>query len=371
MKIFFTHASAGAGHQKAAEAAYHYFREHCKNNDLRLVDVLDKTSPLLKAFYCLGYPLLVSHMTWLWRFCFWLTYTPCLRPPIRAIWLLLDRINTARFAEFIIKENPDYILSTHFLTSEICAFLKRKKLITGKLITIITDFGVHPFWLSPGTDVYCVASGYTKKELIRLGVRETEIREFGIPLDPKFLKPYDRDALFNKFKLNPAKFTVLIMTGSFGIGPIEDIVEILRNEVQILVVCASNKKLYYRLRDKGYPEVKVFGFVDNVQELMAVAQAIITKPGGLTITEVLAMELAPIFISAIPGQEINNLAALKSYGVGVSAHTPREAEKIILDYKDNPDKLKKLKEKIRNIRKPGSLVELCREVCQDCIRPSG
>ena len=81
---------------------------------------------------------------------------------------------------------PDVVVSTHFLSSDIVSFLKRRRHLRSRLITVITDFGVHPFWLSPATDCYCVASEATRDILKAAGVPSEIIRVTGIPVDPKF-----------------------------------------------------------------------------------------------------------------------------------------------------------------------------------------
>ena len=118
-----------------------------------------------------------------------------------------------------------------------------------------------------------------------------------------------------------------------------------------------------------YKNAKAYGFVDNIQELMSVSDMIVTKPGGLTISELLAMELPPIFISAIPGQEAGNIEALKTYGLGIEAESVEEVRRIALDYKENPDKLNSLKAIIKKIKKPYAAEELCNALCKDSFGP--
>lgn len=364
MKVFVVYASAGAGHFKAAEAIYSYLRQNYKNIELKLTDVLQKSNILFRSIYTYGYALIVNYLRPLWAIGFWLTYTKFLRLPIKGGRFIINRINTENFAKFLVQENPDFIISTHFLSSEVSSYLKRTQKINSKIITVITDFGIHPFWLSDGTDIYIVASDLTRQQLIREGIDENRVKDWGIPVDLKFLKKYEEDILCSKFNLDKDKFTILIATGSFGIGPIEEIVDLLYKDVQILAVCAKNRRLYKRLKNKNYPNVRVFGLVDNIEELMAVSDIIITKPGGLTISECLAMDLSPIFISAIPGQETENLKILAHYGMSIYPANIAEIKNIGIDFKEHPDKLKKIKERISKIKKPTATRELCDAVCQ-------
>lgn len=368
MKIIITYASCGTGHQSAAESLYDYFKENCQDFEIILIDALEKTNFLFKNLYTFGYRFLIHHAIWLWRFGFWLTYVKCLRQTNRFLTFVIHRLNTVKFSKFLLQENPDFIISTHFLPSEVSVRLKRTQKINPKIITAITDFGVHPFWVLPGTDLYVVASYFTKEQLVLQGVKEERVRIFGIPVEAKFFKKHNKDVLCEKLGIKKDKFTVLIITGSFGLGPIEEIIDLLYRDVQILAVCANNKKLYARLNNKNYPDVKVYGFVDNVEEFMSVSDIIITKPGGLSISEILAKELPPIFISPIPGQETQNMRILERYKVGLSPKHIKDIRDIILDYKEHPDELNRVKENIKAIKKPFATREICNAVCQGSLR---
>ena len=247
MKVLIIHASAGAGHRRAAEAIYNYLKESSPDLDLVLLDALDKTNALFKFDYTKGYSFLIRYATTLWHWAFWATDSRFLRLISRTVARIINGINSQRLIHYFVQENPEVIISTHFLPSELAAALKKKNKISSKLITIITDYGVHPFWISPGTDLYVVASDFTKQRLVMEGVEVEKISVLGLPFDPKFLHHFDRRALCHKIGIDPGKFTVLLMTGSLGIGPLEEIAECLHKDCQVLVVCAGNKKLYARL----------------------------------------------------------------------------------------------------------------------------
>ncbi|MCX5703577.1 MAG: hypothetical protein NT066_03695 [Candidatus Omnitrophica bacterium] len=364
MKLLLTYASAGSGHFKAAQALYNYLEENCPQIDLRLIDILDKTNSFFRFSYTKGYSFVVRHLIFLWRLLFWITQVKPFRPVARLIGDILNRLNTIRFARFLIREDFDFIISTHFLPSEIASNLKRAQKIKSRLVTVITDYGVHPFWISDGVDIYIVASGFTKRQLLLEGIAEDKVKECGIPIDQKFLRQYDKASLARKLDLDPAKFTALIMTGSFGLGPLEKIVNALYQDMQVLVVCANNKRLFAKLKKRCLKDVRVFGLIDNVQELMSISDIIITKPGGLSISEALNMELVPLFIASIPGQEECNARLLKECGIGFIPEGIQEIRNIALDFKNHQDKLKSLKDNIRIIKKPNVLGEICHVVCQ-------
>lgn len=366
-KALITYASAGAGHRKAAEAVYNYLKNNFPGLDLAICDVLDKTNPAFKLFYNRGYLFLVGHALWLWWVFFYLTTLKSLGPLLRALIFFINRINAKPFIRYLAGQRFDFVVSTHFLPAELAAHTKKAFYPGSKIITSITDFDVHPFWVSDGTDIYVVASGITKQTLMKQGVKEASIKEFGIPTDAKFLKTYHKDELCAKLGLDKERFTVLIITGSFGIGPIEELVSLLHDDLQILVVCANNTRLFHRLKIRNYPNTKIFGFINNVQELMAVSDIAVTKPGGLSISEALVMELVPIFISPIPGQESGNIDVLNRYGIGFHVRDINEIRRIILDFKAHPEKLTEIKMRIRQIKKPDAAKEIANVIRQSSL----
>lgn len=364
MKIFISYASAGAGHFKAAQALYNCFRLYYPQVEVKLIDVLNYAKRPIKESYTRGYTIMISYMPWLWKVAFYLTSFAPLKPIIDWIRITVDRLSAIDFTNFIISEKPDVVISTHFMPSELVAYLKTKGSIQSKLITVITDFGAHPFWLEDNTDIYIAACDITKRQLVSQGVEEGKINVLGIPVDEKFnTQAAKRSSLFKKFNLDENKFTVLVATGSFGIGPIADIVEELYSDVQMLVVCARNKKLFNKLAKKDYKQVGVFGFVDNMEELMSVSDVIITKPGGLSISEILAIGTVPVFISAIPGQETQNIKILSEYGIGVWAKNIADIKGAVLAYKGSREKMHIVKQGISNLKKPFAARELCDAVC--------
>lgn len=358
MKVLITYASAGAGHRRAAEAICGYLKSNRNDLAVELVDILPFTGGFFRFCYNSGYPFLVHYAVWLWGLFFWLTEFRLSRWLSRKLSLIVNYLGCRRFLSYLIKEDFDFIISTHFLNSELAANLKLRNKIRAKLVTVITDFGVHPFWVCPGTDLYIAASGSTRDILLKTGVPAGRIQASGIPVSPSFTKTQNRAQLAQKLGINEKSFTVLLMTGSFGSGPLEEIAGSLCAQAQVLVVCAKNKKLFSRLQKRELKNVKVFGFVDNAEELMGVSDVIITKPGGSSIAEFLNMGLFPIFISAIPGQERENIRVLSGYGVGREPKNIRQIKELVIELKNDPQKLESLRKNIAQAAKPLACQEI-------------
>jgi processive 1,2-diacylglycerol beta-glucosyltransferase len=350
MKIIVAYAAAGRGHQQAAEALLTYCRAAYKTTDIEAVDILKFTNPFFDFLYSRGYYVVASHLGFLWQFFFSITY----QSSIRRLFNRLSAGSAVKFKRYLVERNPDVIISTHFFPADISAKLKKEKKITSRLMTIITDFGVHPLWVTSGCDVYVVASEATKQELLALGVEGEKVKVFGIPIREGFGRRYQRS--------NP-RFSVLLFTGSFGFSFIEKIAAVLADKVHLWVVCGNNTALYKRLRKKALAGIELFGFTEDIPRIMAEVDVVIAKPGGLSISEALASDLPIVFTRGIPGQECANERILHEYGCALTPKNLSEMQEVILQLKDDPDKLGSLRSHIQKVKKPLSTQEIFTYVC--------
>jgi len=357
MKILVIHATAGAGHKKAAEAVFHGLQAR-EGFDARLVDALDYTNPFFKRSYPSSYAFLVTRLSWAWGFFFGVLDIPWMQPFVHLVRRLYNGLNAQALQKFLVQEKFDAVITTQFLSAEVCAYLKRRGKISSKVICVVTDFDVHRIWVNRGIDVYTAACEYTKDKLIALGVPSDKVFITGIPTDAKFAVHPDVIALKKKLGVKDGILTVLIATGSFGMGPIEELMKELGN-YQLLIVCGHNHDLYEYLRPLAPPNTHVLGLVDNMDELMAVSDVMVTKPGGLSIAEALVKKLPMLFFSAIPGQETNNIKVLSSYEVVSEAQSslPQIAQ-TIHEWSANPQDIEALRRRMNELSKPNAVADI-------------
>jgi len=357
MKILVIHATAGAGHKKAAEAIFHGL-EAQGGFDVRLLDALDYTNPFFKKIYPRVYAFLVTRMPWAWGFFFALLDIPWMQFLVHGCRRLCNGFNAQALQKFLIQEQFDGVITTQFLSAEVCAYLKRFGAIKSKIICVVTDFDVHRIWVNAGTDIYTAACEYTKNKLIALGVTSEKIFTTGIPTDARFAQKPDPSALKKKLGIQDRALTILIATGAFGMGPMEELMELLEG-YQLLIVCGHNRDLYERLKSKAHKNAHILGLVDNMDELMSVADVMVTKPGGLSIAEALVKKLPMIFFSAIPGQETNNIKVLSTYGV--ASQTQNSASQIaqaIHEWDSHPEALDALRRRMGELSKPNAVSDI-------------
>jgi processive 1,2-diacylglycerol beta-glucosyltransferase len=365
MKILVVYASAGSGHRRAAEAIYNCLSSRGKVVSVAIVDILDYCNPLFNFFYSLGYTFLISNLPTLWGFLYLATKSSSINWFVKRIRFFTNRLNTRKFIFYLRQEQPEIVISTHFLANEVISYFKRRFKIRPKLVSIITDFGVHPFWLNDGVNEYDVALVETKEELIKMGVTPDNIKVRGIPVNLKFSAVLDRKLACQRLGIEKDLFTVLIVTGTIGVGPIRQIFKVLKDKIQLLIVCGRNKKLFSKLKAEGSRYSRIYGLVDNMDELMAASHMIITKPGGLSIAEALARTLPIIFIYIVPGQERINAEIFERYKIGIIAKNINGIRDTVLSYRDNVEMLEYARDNIRNIAKANSTEEICNALCKD------
>ncbi|KHD86489.1 1,2-diacylglycerol 3-glucosyltransferase [Bacillus ginsengihumi] len=252
---------------------------------------------------------------------------------------------------------PSVIVSTYPFASSVISKLKEYGLITIPLVTVITDYSYHSSWLHPYTDHYLVGSYNMRQKLIRLGISGSKISCTGIPIKPSFLKQRKKEDILKKYHFRPDLPTVLIMGGGDGMmgnGILEtEKLNDIPFPVQFIIICGHNEKLRVRLNKQLISSKHIFhikGYIDYVHDVMAVSDVMITKPGGVTTAEALAMELPMILYKPLPGQEEDNARFLIHSGVAVQAEDGREVIEQITCLLSNQRELEAMKVQTRQIQ---------------------
>ena len=363
MKIDIIHATAGEGHRKIAMAVQDGLSRLGRSDlQVRLMNCLDYTDLTFQKTYAPIYYWAVRHAPNLWGASYEILDQSCVYQPLRPLRSITNSVHAKKLLEDIVKNQPDVIVSTHFLPPEILGRAKQKGLIKSKMITVITDFYPHTFWVNPGTDHYWVMAEETKQDLIRRGVPAGIITAGGIPILPTF-KPAGRKVeILKKYGLEENRFTLLLTSGSFGLGPQEAILEELKafkDKVQCFVVCANNKELKAILDNKTYPyPVKIFGFIDFMPDLMEASDLMVAKSGGSTTSEALTKGVVMVIMAPIPGQESRNVKLLKIRDAAYFLKDPSEIRAIVRGILDDPSTIQRKRDAIARLAKPNASEDL-------------
>jgi len=268
---------------------------------------------------------------------------------------ILSKVLSPKLEQLLKDVDPDVILTTHAFPTGMLSVLKQRGSIKPPLISTVTDFHVHTFWIHPGVDLYFLPAPDLAYPLLEAGIAPERIRSVGIPIRAQFSEKIDTRKA--KAALGLADMpTVLVMGGGLGMGRMELIARhILQDETfQVVVVAGKNQRLHDTLCNPAYPRLKVLGFVENMAEVMATADIIISKPGGVTTAEILAMAKPLVIYSSLPGQEDRNTYYLLNKGVAVKVRKLDQLIPEIHSLLENPLRLRHMKEMAEYLGSPHS-----------------
>jgi processive 1,2-diacylglycerol beta-glucosyltransferase len=365
-RVLIIYATAGAGHLKAAMAVKKAFDGAGEAFDVDVVDSLKYMSAFFRWTYPRIYLFMVKRIPAAWGFGYYILDNKIVYALTAWLRHLTNWINSRALAGFLRERQYDVIVSTHFLANDVIS-MEGKKKIGARLINVVTDLRMHSFWYAEATDKYVVACELTKEELVdKYGVSGDKIEVLGIPIDPGFSKVMDKEALIDKIGIKRGLCTILVGSGGFGVGPIEELVRSFKGisiPVQLLVVCGKNDQLCLTVggmeEEVGIP-VKSYGFIDNMDELMEVSDIIVSKTGGMMSSEALAKSLPIIGISPIPGQEMRNFEILIKMGVALDGREISGIPGMVTALYADKARMDDMRQKIVNARRPNAAIDIAR-----------
>ncbi|WP_274648850.1 MGDG synthase family glycosyltransferase [Paenibacillus humicola] len=351
-KLMILYASYGEGHLQAA-CALRDALESLGIGRTVLVDLLAEAHPwingMTRRFYMKSFTLMPGLYGWLYD-----RTRPMKHDSLFAEWL--HSFGRDRLRRLLSEERPDAVIHTFPLLA--MPALKRRTGLHIPTCTVVTDFDLHRRWVHPDIDRYYVPTEDMRRELISLGIPDSRICVSGIPLKSGFRSVAPAPGLRKFYGLPESGPVVLLMAGARGVLPgLAGVIAALLKQPQLTValVCGRNETLARQIRSlfAGRPEadrLRVFGFVERMHELMAVASCIVTKPGGVTLAEALAAELPIFAYKPVPGQERNNALYLAGQGAATIACTPDQLCEEILKLLGDPIRLKTSRHALRKLQ---------------------
>jgi processive 1,2-diacylglycerol beta-glucosyltransferase len=405
MRILIATVTAGGGHIAAAaalEEAWHALRP---DDTIERLDLIKFFSPLHKKVHEDGYVQLVERAPELWGMLFGKTDNLKVARRLSKLRRAFPSNSRKKFVRHLKQFKPDVVLCTHYLPLETLGLLRTKgarlwrspaaaspssetplkisapprsvaaaagaahtAALQNKspfVVSIVTDFEAHALWMDACVDLYCVAAEETKARLVARGATAANAVATGIPIAAKFLSKPDPRAVRKQYGLRDDQPVLLVLGGGFGMGPVAEILTELDKvpgQFQTLVVTGRNEELRRKLatQTRQHP-THVLGFSTNMHELMAVANLIITKPGGLTTSEALALGKPLFILNPIPGQEAANSDFLLERGAAIKVNRvedlPFRIEKLL-----GSKKLAEITKAAKSLGRPQSATAICQEV---------
>jgi 1,2-diacylglycerol 3-beta-galactosyltransferase len=362
-KILYIYSDTGGGHRSAATALTHAMEHHKKGAyEQKMVDVFAECSGFLNIFAKLYAPVIKYSPQFWGMLYFWLDDQRKLDQLLK----IASPFILQELGRLIKKEKPDLIVSVHPMVNHLTVQAIKDSGKKIPFILIITDpVTLHRAWVTPKVDLCVVATKEAKENAVKYGMPESKIKVVGMPIHPKFaLHGKQKEKARAKDDLEPKRFTVLLMGGGEGAGGMYKIVKAVESaklkKIQLIVIAGRNQKLEKRLKAEAHKfpfPIRIYGFTDQVPEIMAESDMIITKAGPGSIAEALAMNLPIIVTSWLPGQEEGNVEFVIKEGVGHISKEPKRIVKIIKELQ-NPAEYEKISKNIERVRKPHAALDI-------------
>ncbi|AZK44902.1 MGDG synthase family glycosyltransferase [Paenibacillus lentus] len=367
-KVLIMYASYGDGHYQASKALEASFRQSGITN-IVLLDLMAEAHPFLnemtKFVYMQSFKTIPLLYGWVYN------ATKGMHPDTSLL-SVLNSLGMRKMQQAISSIEPDLII--HTFPQLAMPKLLKKTGLTLPLVNIVTDFDLHGRWVHPDVDRYYVATEDLRTEVVRRGIPAERVLASGIPLMPDFghSSPVETERLCT---LESSKKTILIMAGAFGVmqGILDICEKLLANDkYQVMAVCGRNKELHRKLKQVLglHPHFHLFGYVSEIAQLMQLSDCIITKPGGITLSESLVSRL-PIFLyRPVPGQELNNALYLERKGV---AHIANDSEMLFKQIDSllwDEERLACIYQQIDHLRKPEAADIIVKDIVEQWFTPA-
>jgi processive 1,2-diacylglycerol beta-glucosyltransferase len=324
-KILVLSVSAGAGHIRTSQALQATAEKYYPDAHVIHTDVMELVPKLFRRVYTDSYLRVVEKYPALWGYLYDVSDKEAADSPLNHMRSAIERLNTQRLVRYLKEIDPDSVICTHFLPAQILSNRIRRGLFSKPVWVVDTDFDVHALWVIPHMKGYFAAHDEVAWRMMARGIPKESITVSGIPIMPQFSEKHSRQECAAQFGLDHKKKTILMMSGGAGISGIEKLaVELLHldDDFQLVVLAGRNETLLVTLKAIAaeYPGRLIpLGFTKVIERIMAASDLAVTKPGGLTTSECLAMGLPMIVVSPIPGQEERNADFLLENGAALKA----------------------------------------------------
>lgn len=366
-KILITYANYGNGHKKIAEYISNYINSE-NEYEIKMVDILDYTGKLCNFSVKIHNYIYKHHFEHLFSF----LYEGANNKIIGGLYNILFKriIYNKKLKKTFLEFSPDLVISSHFFGSNIAHNLNSKNLLNAKIMTIITDYKLHRFWIAnkDSEEMFIVANELVKKELIKHKIQPSKIFPFGLPFDITLLNNISSlEQIYRKYNIDKNKKIILFFGGggngsSAYIKYYKELLKLGLKDIEIIFVSGKSKQAEYEAlkykRKYNASNVHVLGFINNVYELMSISSLVISKPGGATVTECLETENVMLLLPGMGGQEKYNAKFVCKNNYGVSVRFLFTFKRNVLKLVNNPKEFEKYKNSYKKHYKNKSLEKI-------------
>lgn len=365
MRVLLLSANTGGGHNSAAAAVQAAFEQKGVMCEMR--DALSFVSEIHSDIISSGHTYIYRYFPQL----FGVGYRFEERHPPRFIYDQMA-MGAKRFVSYLQEHTFDAVVSTHIFGSMLMTEARKKYGVSIPHYVVVTDYAMYP-----GTDMVDVSRFFIAAEglvstYVDAGIAPERLTVSGIPIRPSFTQCYDKTEVRRRLHLPENGRLVLLFSGSIGCGRLHKVApELERNlpqDATLVILCGHNMRTYHQLTEKCGPKTVVVGYTNRIAEYMAAADMCISKPGGLSITEMLAMQLPMVLMLSVPGCESRNMTFFVENKIAVGTEDWDEAILETARLVRSSDDLNAMREQMRQIGYPGGAPVIAQTVIEDCSK---
>ncbi len=366
MKVRILSFTAGEGHNQTARALKEYFE--LQGDDVAVIDVLGSASNWMKNFVNRFYNFAVNHAPAIYKYWYEREDKKTDKSDELTIRKITQRLVTSEEIKSLVDQQPDVIIATQSFAAAMLSDLKHKHLLKAICVGIITDFTVHPYWEEAyGLDYYVVPDKAVGFHMERKNLNVQRMLPFGIPIRESFFESVSKEEARQKLGYDPQKKRVLLMSGSMAhlnVVKIASSIDKIPHDFELSILL--DKKQTHRKALESLTlehKVDIEGFVRDIGLYYDASDIVITKPGGLTTSELLAKGKPMIFLQPIPGQEQRNVECLLNQHLAFYATKTFPVEQLLGMLLDNPELYESTARRVQNTTKHSTkrLVDFLRQ----------
>jgi processive 1,2-diacylglycerol beta-glucosyltransferase len=368
-RVLILTASYGSGHNEAARCIAAEIAR--RGAEPTVVDHFrDLVHPLFDRLSRAAYMAMLRHTPAVWGLAYALGDRLASDSPLT---FGASRLGAGELAALLERTRPDAIVSVHATPAVALATLARAGHRLPPHTTVVTDYVAHSQWVAPGIGRYCVAAEEVGREFVARGIPRERVVVTGVPLRAEFSTPPGSAEARRALELPVDRPVVVAMAGSWAsVGRLPDVARALtrvRRPVVGVLVAGRDRRLQSSLeRWAAASPIRVLGFVPDVHRLMAAADLLVTKAGGMTLAEAMAVETPLLFYGSLQGQERRNERFASAAGLALVAHGRRGLEALLDRALGDPDLLEHVRAHMRARRRPDATRAIVDLVAADCTR---
>jgi processive 1,2-diacylglycerol beta-glucosyltransferase len=356
-RVLFMSISAGQGHNATCKAVIESLEE--RGIRTHMIDTLRYVNRAAGFTIDKGYEMLTK----VWPELFGMGYrsalhsqhpnTPAGRRQKATLHRNVAPLLTEKLYRLIRNYDPHVVVMPHPFTCIMASALREKGYLrNATLISIITDYTIHPYEELTDVDYYVLAAPQFAYEAIKRGIPEEKLLTYGIPVRPSFYKKKDKKQAREELGWGN-RSTLMVMGGSMGNGDIKDMIsgiDSLPQDIQIACVCGKNKRIYNAIESMRLQKpLYNYGYTDRISDMMDASDVLISKPGGLTSSEAFAKNIPMVIFSPIHGQEDYNMEFFVNMGLAMRVSEFVSSDEVLFQMLHSPWRLEQIKEAQREL----------------------